>query len=267
MNLVKTPAGTPRCLTPADWVNTTFHCGGEDITDRVQELIAIFILTKNRQYEESHGAAFLAALDNSSQWAEKAQQSKLADCLRAAEKDFKTIFDSPLDVDSYLLGIIWDILWPELERCTSQPVASAEQPVASENKIAEPTKSDEQNQEGKEGTVAKSRFLRINEECVDTFLHDVAKLFISCERLKDLQNRMADEIQMSGLVDELRQINAALSSQTNALQNSVVALRKVPVRGLILQIPAGGPYACFETGQTNQCAIGRRGNGNRQVAS
>ena len=120
-------SGDTKVPDPADWANATFHCGSEDITDRVQELIAIFILTKNQQYEESHGAAFLATLNNSIQWAEKAQQPKLADCLRAAEKDFKTIFDSPLDVDSYLLGIIWEILWPELERCTSKPVSSAEQ--------------------------------------------------------------------------------------------------------------------------------------------
>ncbi len=87
------------------------------------------------------------------------------------------------------------------------------------------------------GSTARSRYLRVKEECVDAFLNDVSRLFITNERLKDLYARMALKMESQDLVDELRQINSGFSSQANALQGSVVALRRVPVRGLFAKFP------------------------------
>ena len=83
----------------------------------------------------------------------------------------------------------------------------------------------------------KRRYLRVKEDCVDNFMDDVSRLFITSERLKDLQSRMAAEWQLNEMVDELRHVNTTFSSQASALQTSVVALRRVPVRGLFSKFP------------------------------
>ena len=84
---------------------------------------------------------------------------------------------------------------------------------------------------------SRARYLRVKEGCVDEFMTDVSRLFITLERLKDLQNRMSGRTDSPALVDELRQVNSAFSTQANALQGSVAALRRVPVRGLFSKFP------------------------------
>ncbi len=82
-----------------------------------------------------------------------------------------------------------------------------------------------------------ARYLRVKEECVDEFLTDVSRLFITLERLKDLQNRMHGQMGAPELVEELRQVNTAFSTQVNTMQVSVAAIRRVPVRGLFSKFP------------------------------
>jgi chemotaxis protein histidine kinase CheA len=97
--------------------------------------------------------------------------------------------------------------------------------------------STDRRESGGSTSAHKRRYLRVKEDCVDTFMDDVSRLFITSERLKDLQSRMAAEWQLNEMVDELRQVNATFSSQANSLQTSVVALRRVPVRGLFSKFP------------------------------
>ncbi len=113
-----------------------------------------------------------------------------------------------------------------------------------------------------QGSTARSnnRVLRINEERVDEFLGDVSDLFITCERLKDLKNRMDRELKMIDLVDELRQINGVFSEQTTTLQSSVVSLRKVPVRGLFSKFPRVARGLASDLGKQLDVRIGGKEN-------
>ncbi len=83
----------------------------------------------------------------------------------------------------------------------------------------------------------KSRMVRIKEERLDEFLNHVSSLFITGELYKDLHARLSTAQQASPLIDEMRQINGALRAQSTALQQSVVALRRVSISGLLSKFP------------------------------
>ncbi len=53
--------------------------------------------------------------------------------LNSAANDFQTIFNSPLDVDSSLLDIVWSMLVPELDNLRT----GNDEPGASEKKATE----------------------------------------------------------------------------------------------------------------------------------
>ncbi|NOY41854.1 MAG: chemotaxis protein CheA [Planctomycetes bacterium] len=210
-----------------------FECAGVEVTDQVEPLLSLFLLVEKDTYQQKDGEAFLRSLDAFAQWTEQQQQADLTAELQAAREDFHTIFSSPLDIDSMLLSVVWQRLGPTLaelrrkEIATPLPDISANE--ASESPAAKPEATKEPS--------AKVRYLRVREDRVDDFLDDVSSLFITCERLKDLQTRMAAHLKMHDMVDEMRQINASLSGQSTALQRSVVELRKVPVRGLFSKFP------------------------------
>ncbi|MBC8354704.1 MAG: chemotaxis protein CheA [Planctomycetes bacterium] len=213
-----------------------FRYANDDVSERVYRLLELFRVTACGEYEEEHGRSFLEAAREFANWAETSEADWLIQPLNSAASDFQTIFSSPLDIDSDLLGIIWSTLARQLDKLRVCEPLPEETPTDTPEREAKANVQPTQTQTG-ETAPPRNRFLRVNEERVDTFLNDVSKLFITCERLKDLQARMDREMQLSELVDELRQINATFSGQTMALQSSVVALRKVPARGLFSKFP------------------------------
>jgi len=54
---------------------------------------------------------------------------------------------------------------------------------------------------------AKSSFVRVKEEHLNEFLEYVSRMFITSDRFRDLQLRMAQTRQLPELADELSQIN------------------------------------------------------------
>ena len=214
-----------------------FECDGTNITDQVQPLLTLFLAIESGGYQQKDGETFLSDLEKFSAWATEHGQVDLAAELNAAHEDFYTLFSSPLDIDQMLISVVWDRLGPALDELRGK---EPEAPSSTDETDAS-TEISKENSPAKQATntehAVKTRYLRVREERVDDFLDDVSSLFITCERLKDLQSRMAELLKRHNLVDELRQINASLSGQSTALQRSVVELRKVPVRGLFSKFP------------------------------
>ncbi|MDA7977712.1 MAG: chemotaxis protein CheA [Pirellulales bacterium] len=229
-------AGSATSTLPKDLAEAKFECHGVDITDHVRPLLSLFLALNAGTYDETVGQAFLDAADEFIAWAESHMQTRLVETVTAARTDFQTVFASPIDIDELLASVVWEQLQPTLSS-----LAVAETDDASgktETKQAEGKQPpSEQSAQKTQGKGSKSRILRIKEERVDQFLDDVSTLFITCERLKDLQARMASFWQSNDLIEELRQINAALSEQSTALQRSVVEVRKVSVMGLFSKFP------------------------------
>jgi two-component system chemotaxis sensor kinase CheA len=84
---------------------------------------------------------------------------------------------------------------------------------------------------------SKGRFVRVREEHLDGFLVDVSRLFATCDRLQELHDRMKAEQLSPDITNELRQINAGFSAQTNALHSSIISVCSVPVQALFGKIP------------------------------
>ncbi len=221
-------------LTPEDCIQETYQCAGEDVTPRVRDLLKLFTSLNAGEYESTMGQQFLDTSEEFAAWAEGKQQTQLAETLRSARTDFNTVFASPIEVDAFLVSVVWEQLAPavlslKVRDAAAEPVADA---AGDKN---EPKAEAEDRKQGDAGS--KSRILRIKEDRVDQFLDDVSSLFITCERLKDLQSRMASFWQSNDLIEELRQINTSLSEQSTSLQRSVVEVRKVSVMGLFSKFP------------------------------
>jgi len=181
-------------------------------------------------------------------------QPELATACRDARRIFATVYESPVELDPLLMSVVWEHLAGPLGSLRQKP-ADPSPPPASPSDDPPPRPSGELSRDASEGkpgpgeTSAKCRFIRVREEHVDSFLEDVSRLFITCERLKDLQQRMADELQAHAQVDELRQITGTLASQSTALQRSVVELRNVPARNLFSKYPRVARSLAAELGK------------------
>lgn len=225
-------ASVPRV---SDLESASFRCGDEDVTELVKQALGPFAASERKECPREQGEAFLEA---TTQLAEKARQMSredLAKRILKAHDDFATVYNSPLDLDELLLSVVWDELGPALQQLrvkdSDSGEADARQPVPANSATSS------RSGEGGRKPGGKARILRVQEERIDAFLEDVSNLFITIERLKELQQRMSERLKIHDLVDELRQINTTLSAQSTALQTSVVDLRKVEVRELFSKFP------------------------------
>lgn len=222
--------------TATQLFKSSFSFQGEDITPQVHAVLSHCEAMEESVFDRDNSAEFLKAVDELNEWATSKSLDQSED-IQAARDDFATILNSPFDLDANLFSGIWERLGPALYPLVRrpqkpEPEAQAESSPSPREAVAKPVDSKSEKEAG-----SKSRFLRVKEEHVDEFLEDVSRLFITCERLKDLQLRMARQLEMRELVDELRQINTTLSMQSTDLQRGVVELRKVPVRGLFSKFP------------------------------
>ena len=209
-------------------LSAQFALADQDITQVVHDTLRAFATAEEETFQPADGEISVSSLETLAKLLSESGQADLGSTVAAAGQELNTLLGSGMDINAFLLSIVWDQLSVTLRNLTKQdkntvkeePASNASEPKAAANEAA-----------------TKARFLRVKEDRVDTFLDDVSRLFITCERLKDLQARMTHQLQAHQLVEELRQINSALNSQTTVLQRSVVELRKVPVRGLFSKFP------------------------------
>ncbi|HTN76900.1 MAG TPA: chemotaxis protein CheA, partial [Pirellulaceae bacterium] len=233
------PSPATEALTPTMCAGLRFAYQNHDLTARLQTVLKPFLAAENGLYERATAQAFVTQTRELATWCESISAAAVANSLRSAAESMQTVLSSPLDLDAMLLGIVWEAVWPVLAplRATgSEPISiepSNAEPISATTEASTPAAAQQQ-------TAGKARLIRVKEEHLDDFVGDVSRLFITCERLKDLHTRMSAEKQLRGLVDELKQINAAFYTQTNALQHSVVSLRNVPAQALFGKFPRMG---------------------------
>lgn len=218
-------------IEPKDVLSGRFEIGGEDVSDLVHQVAEAFLWPEDGAWNDQRSAAVLDRLADFSMICRLRGSKTDQEKIEAAVKDFKVIYESPIGVDEGLLSVVWDNVAIVIERFHPEenPVESAAAPKPSEPEAASESPSAQQ--------AKRARSIRVNENHLDRFLDDVSALFITCERLKDVQSRMVISQSIGDLVEELRQINVTFSTQANELQKSVVSLRKVPVRGLLSKFP------------------------------
>jgi two-component system chemotaxis sensor kinase CheA len=225
-------ASPPAKPTVSEFRGVRFASGEVDLTDRVAALLPFFEdFAEGRNSEEAE-RAFLRNLQDFAGWARGEGQAELGQALQDAAADFRLVHESPLDFDDNLVSLIWDHLWPALEKIkvhAREAHAAPDRPSPAQDRPKADAKCAEHD--------GKSRFVRVKEEYLDSFLEYVSRLFISSERFRDVQARMAETGQLPAMVDELREITLDLKVQSTALQQGVLALRRVSVSGLFSKFP------------------------------
>jgi len=220
--------------TPSDFVDVPCSCGGEDVTGRVASLVTMFLAHQQDRFDEGVGRAFLDDTEAFAVWAEEASQPTLAEELRGAASDFRTVLDSPMELDENLLSIIWERIRPELEKLK---VPDGGMPDSHEDasQSAQESSAKELDVAAQQNT--RTKFVRVKEGHLDEFVEHVSRLSITTEALKDLQSRMAAARQESAMVREMHDLNRDLREQTATLQQHVMSLRRVSVAGLFAKFP------------------------------
>ncbi|EAQ80285.1 chemotaxis protein CheA [Blastopirellula marina] len=229
---------TKQVSTPAELLPLEFTLGDVELTCSIRKLIELFIQSETESFDDDRSTALMELLSELKSCARNASDSALQATLEDAGRNFKAIYDSGIGVDGMLLSIIWEQLSPALEALKLQAPPEPDTPSPAIAHSAEAPEHDDEDAAQKKGANAKkTRFLRVNEESIDNFLDDVSSLFITCERLKDIQSRMTSSRELRELVEELRQVNISFNLQANRLQKSVVSLRRVPIRGMFSKFP------------------------------
>lgn len=219
-------------LEPKDVLAGRFEVGGEDISTLVQSVGEAFVWPEDGGWNDDRSALVLDRLADFAMICRANGDTSDQEKLEAALKDFKVIYQSPIGVDEGLLSVVWANVAAVIER-----LSPAEEPAEAAPAAKESTPEAAASESPAAQQAKRARSIRVNENHLDRFLDDVSALFITCERLKDVQCRMAVSESIGELVEELRQINVTFSTQANELQKSVVSLRKVPVRGLLSKFP------------------------------
>ncbi len=221
----------PLGRTPDDYRDGQFACGDADVTPEIAGIVGFFLDFAEGRNSPERELAFLANVEGFAALATRAGDTDLEQALQAVAADFRTIHESPLDFDENLLGIVWERLAPALETLKTpehvKEQAAPDGPPATSSPQPDATRQ----------THAKARFVRVKEEHLDQFLEHVSRMFITSERFRDVQSRLAQTKQLPELADELRQINMDLKVESTALQQGVMALRRVAIGGMLSKFP------------------------------
>lgn len=220
---------------PDDYRDSHFTCSDTDVTVCVGELLQFFFDFADGRNSPQRERLLLESLQAFASWADSHAQSELAQALKDAAGEFRTIHESPLDLDDMLVSLIWDRLAPHLERLRTDKPHDRAANSARDGEV--PTDRADTTAPTACGSTAKSRFVRVRQEHLDEFLDQVSRMFITSERYRDVHGRMAKTHEIPELVDELRQINMDLKVQSTAIQHGVMALRRVAIAGLFSKFP------------------------------
>jgi len=232
--------------TPARFAAMELNSTLSKTIDDLDDILQLFLAFDEGSYVPETGRDFIAKAKDKATRARAAGCESLAIALEAAAKTFETITASPIPLDSTLLGVVWDELWPELAKLSTTADSGIPAPaIVADSKI--------ESSDG--GTVSSntpaavvggspprekespSRLVRVKEERLDEFLNLVSRLFITGEMFKDVQGRMAESRQLKPMVEELRGIIRNFSEQAHALQKGLFSLRRVPVVNLFAKYP------------------------------
>ncbi len=223
-------------ILPDAVLEESYALEDQDLTSFIHDVAKAFVWPADGSWNDDNSNQVVDRLADFAMLCQQHGKEQDQAKLQAALKDFKVLYESPIGVDQGLLSVVWDQTAAVIGHFKPQPVAVPE-PEAEPTKPTEAATPAENNTSANASQAKRARSIRVNENHLDRFLDDVSALFITCERLKDVQSRMAVSETIGELVEELRQINVTFSTQANELQKSVVSLRKVPVRGLLSKFP------------------------------
>lgn len=160
--------------------------------------------------------------------------------LAKATEDFQAVYESALDFDEVLQGLMrgrllsfmaaLDLTFPPDEAAlVCEPAAPEAAPAGAAPKGADsPAKSGE----GK----SESKTMRISEEKVDGFMSYVGELIVTAETFNYLQKMIEQDKVNPNTVRAFKNANQAFRELSDELQESLMEIRRVPIKGILQKV-------------------------------
>ncbi|MDR1396026.1 MAG: chemotaxis protein CheA [Deltaproteobacteria bacterium] len=161
--------------------------------------------------------------------------TELEPAFQTAMEDFTAVFESGLDFDPILTGLIRDKLKIFLDELTVTlpEAAKAAGP-------AEPAKDKETAAAGgdkdKESPKTERKTMRISEEKVDGFMSYVGELIVTAETFNYLQKTIEQEKVNPNTIRAFKNANQAFRELSDELQESLMEIRRVPIKGILQKV-------------------------------
>ncbi|MDR3205277.1 MAG: chemotaxis protein CheA [Deltaproteobacteria bacterium] len=157
-----------------------------------------------------------------------------------AMEDFTAVFESGLDFDPILVGLIrsklenllqnLDLTYPEKD--TDAQVLQGDQGRADGGEAEEEAKGDEPKKEVKQD----HKTMRISEEKVDGFMSYVGELIVTAETFNYLQKTIEQEKVNPNTIRAFKNANQAFRELSDDLQESLMEIRRVPIKGILQKV-------------------------------
>ncbi len=160
--------------------------------------------------------------------------------LDAAQEDFVAIYESGLDFDQVLLGLLkskylaflgaLDLEYPQppAEAAPDPDQAAAQGAPAEAKSGANGQKADDKQRE--------SKTMRISEEKVDGFMSYVGELIVTAETFNYLQKMIEQDKVNPNTVRAFKNANQAFRELSDELQESLMEIRRVPIKGILQKV-------------------------------
>ncbi|MDR2460272.1 MAG: chemotaxis protein CheA [Deltaproteobacteria bacterium] len=171
----------------------------------------------------------------------------LKPAFKEASEDFTAVFESGLDFDSVLLGIVENkfmdfvkLLDLTYEEEPASPGAQGHEGGEVEG-ASGAEKEGEKDKDAKESKDQKDskqerKTMRISEEKVDGFMSYVGELIVTAETFNYLQKTIEQEKVNPNTIRAFKNANQAFRELSDELQESLMEIRRVPIKGIFQKV-------------------------------
>ncbi len=209
---------------------------GVDLTDDVLAGL------ENLKAEVFDPKAYDALLKKLKEQVEANGWTDIQPLLDAAQEDFLAVFESGLDFDPVLAGLMLskfqafmgalNLSYPESEPAAAEAAPEAE----AENGGAQKSAADNKQPQQGGGDRGESKTMRISEEKVDGFMSYVGELIVTAETFNYLQKMIEQDKVNPNTVRAFKNANQAFRELSDELQESLMEIRRVPIKGILQKV-------------------------------
>ncbi|MDR0880925.1 MAG: chemotaxis protein CheA [Candidatus Adiutrix sp.] len=165
--------------------------------------------------------------------------SEIKPLLDEAAEDFTAIFESGLDFDQVLVGILrtkYLAFLNALELTRPEPEEAPPAAAAPEGQPAEGQQPGAPKADGAPKGGGDSKTMRISEEKVDGFMSYVGELIVTAETFNYLQKMIEQDKVNPNTVRAFKNANQAFRELSDELQESLMEIRRVPIKGILQKV-------------------------------
>ena len=152
-----------------------------------------------------------------------------------AEGDFTAVYESGIDFDEVLTGLLRAKIRAFL-RCLDLTYGAEAPSAVPESTPAAAAKPEAASRSGGAEVKSESKTMRISEEKVDGFMSYVGELIVTAETFNYLQKMIEQEKVNPNTVRAFKNANQAFRELSDELQDSLMEIRRVPIKGILQKV-------------------------------